>query len=277
VFGNLYARLGADGEVFRLDRHPSMSRHPVTPMDEADLRVHLAKQTSKKIGLLDVTQLDSLSPKVESEILLIDILHEDQHAPIGRLLIEQSRSQSPLFVVGSSAVESALAAAWNSPARAFETPGNVGPIVAICGSCSPVTMGQIQWAAAHGFEDFAIPEASRAIESIGKGKSVVIHTNPTARVDASVSHDLGVKLGRALREILSATRVRRAIVAGGDTSGQVAAALGIESMEMIAELTRGAPLCRVSAPGSPADGIEMTFKGGQIGPPDFFGIVQRGS
>jgi uncharacterized protein YgbK (DUF1537 family) len=254
-----------------------MSRHPVTPMDEADLRVHLSKQTRKKIGLLDVTQLDSLNAKDASEILLIDILHEDHHALIGRLLIEQSRSQSPLFVVGSSAVESALAAAWETSARRFDSVGSVGQIVAICGSCSPVTMGQIQWAKAHGFDDFTIPEACSAIESIGKGKSVVIHTDPAARVDASVSHDLGAKLGRTLREILPATRVRRVIVAGGDTSGQVAAALGIESMEMIGELTRGAPLCRISAPGSPADGIEMTFKGGQIGPPEFFGIVQRGS
>jgi hypothetical protein len=47
-------------------------------------------------------------------------------------------------------------------------------------------------------------------------------------------------------------------------------------MEMIAELTRGSPLCRVSAPGSPADGLQMTFKGGQIGPIDFFGMVQKG-
>ena len=277
VFGNLYARLGAGGEVFRLDRHPSMSRHPVTPMDEADLRVHLSKQTKKKIGLLDVTQLDSLKPKAECEILLIDILHEDHHAPIGRLLIEKERRQSPLFVVGSSAVESAFAAAWETSAPRFDSVGSVGPIVAVCGSCSPVTMGQIQWATTHGFDDFTIPETSRAIESIAQGKSVVIHTNAAARVDASVSHDLGAKLGRALREILSATRVRRVVVAGGDTSGEVAAVLGFESMEMIAELTRGAPLCRVTAPDSPADKIEMTFKGGQIGPPDFFGIVQRGS
>ncbi|MGD9279942.1 MAG: four-carbon acid sugar kinase family protein, partial [Desulfobacterales bacterium] len=35
VFGNHFAAVG-DGEIFRLDRHPSMSKHPVTPMQEAD-------------------------------------------------------------------------------------------------------------------------------------------------------------------------------------------------------------------------------------------------
>ena len=30
-----------------------MSRHPVTPMTEADLRRHLSRQTDKRIGLVD--------------------------------------------------------------------------------------------------------------------------------------------------------------------------------------------------------------------------------
>ena len=67
------------------------------------------------------------------------------------------------------------------------------------------------------------------------------------------------------------------LVAGGDTSGRVARALNIESLEMVGELVRGSPLCRATAPNSPADGIEITFKGGQIGPVDFFGLVRDGS
>src|SRR5439155_21327656 len=46
VFGNLFARCGEECEAFRLDRHPSMSHHPATPMNEADLRLHLARQTN---------------------------------------------------------------------------------------------------------------------------------------------------------------------------------------------------------------------------------------
>ena len=43
----------AQGKGYRLDRHPTMSRHPVTPMDEADLGRHLARQTGEPIGLID--------------------------------------------------------------------------------------------------------------------------------------------------------------------------------------------------------------------------------
>src|SRR5690606_23889774 len=53
VFGNLFARCGAAPEVHRLDRHPTMRRHPVTPMNEADLRLHLGRQTELPIGLVD--------------------------------------------------------------------------------------------------------------------------------------------------------------------------------------------------------------------------------
>ena len=43
--GHLFAAY--QGEVYRIDRHPVMSRHPVTPMAEADLRLHLAQQTTR--------------------------------------------------------------------------------------------------------------------------------------------------------------------------------------------------------------------------------------
>ena len=35
VFGNLFARFGREPGPYRLDRHPSMSRHPTTPADES--------------------------------------------------------------------------------------------------------------------------------------------------------------------------------------------------------------------------------------------------
>ena len=60
VFGNLFARCGSESEPYRLDRHPSMSKHPITPMNESDLRVHLAKQTTKSLALFDILQLASV-------------------------------------------------------------------------------------------------------------------------------------------------------------------------------------------------------------------------
>jgi len=57
VFGNLFAE--TDGAWYRIDRHPTMRQHPVTPMTEPDLRLHLAQQTKLTTGLVDLTAFQS--------------------------------------------------------------------------------------------------------------------------------------------------------------------------------------------------------------------------
>ncbi|MBV9124124.1 MAG: four-carbon acid sugar kinase family protein, partial [Planctomycetes bacterium] len=110
VFGHLFARAGSHGPVWRLDRHPTMSCHPVTPMAESDLARHLARQTSRPIALLDVLTLTRRDGPPEehlarlraagAEVVLLDLLDESQLATVGRLLWEHGGR----FVVGSSAV-----------------------------------------------------------------------------------------------------------------------------------------------------------------------------
>ena len=60
AFGNLFAAV--DGGGYRLDRHPTMARHPVTPMDEADVRRHLAQQTALPLGPLDLERWSPTPP-----------------------------------------------------------------------------------------------------------------------------------------------------------------------------------------------------------------------
>jgi uncharacterized protein YgbK (DUF1537 family) len=84
-------------------------------------------------------------------------------------------------------------------------------------------------------------------------------------------------LGRAVRRTLESVAVERVCLCGGDTSSHAAQCLGVESLEFVAPLTPGAPVCRARAAGSPADGVEFVFKGGQVGGVDYFGVVSRGS
>ncbi len=175
------------------------------------------------------------------------------------------------------------------------------------GSCSPVTADQIAWARAHGFAELALDTAAlvaggnpdvllqhataAATRHLLGGRSVVVHTSIgasderlAATVDAltcrrlsrsASAQVLGEALGRICRETLTASHVRRLCLAGGDTASFAARALGIEALEMVAALTPGAPLCRAHARRSPADGLEMVFKGGQVGGEDFFGMVEK--
>lgn len=291
VFGNLFARGSGDLSPVRLDRHPNMSNHPVTPMDEADLRLHLGKQTQKPIALFDITRLSD--PDYYLKLIgehrgavLMDFVDKTQGLLIGMHLLQHARRESPLFVVGSSGVEAALTAYWTR--GEFEThfpvAGENGPLLVAVGSCSPVTARQLASAEAGGFalltinanEDADSEIARDATTLLKNGQCVVIHTGGTTSRDAS-REVIGAALAKVTRDVLLRSGVRRLLVAGGDTSGQIADKLQIRSLEMIAPIVRGAPLCRARSKLPDVDGIEVVFKGGQIGGDDFFGVVQRGS
>ncbi|GAB3988226.1 four-carbon acid sugar kinase family protein [Spirosoma daeguense] len=311
VFGNLFARMGigSAGTIYRLDRHPSMSRHPVTPADESDLRLHLAKQTDKKIGLLDILQVvrnqEDIQNSVTSllqndaEIILLDALYEEHLLSIGELLDSYGHPTNPLFSVGSSGVDMALGKYWNlhnvfMPVTSWPNPGKSTPLLVLSGSCSPVTSGQIAWAKANGFSEIIldaqlIHEAPNtqlllahyiqdAISEIGLQRNVLVHTGGNVASGGATlsSEKLGTALGHVGKEVVGQTSVRRVVVAGGDTSSYAARAMGIEAVEMIAPLVPGAPLCRATAPGSSLDGIEVNFKGGQVGTENYFGVLREG-
>ncbi len=312
VFGNLFAEvgIGSGGEVFRLDRHPAMRRHPSTPADESDLRVHLARQTDKFIGLFDVRQLDGPADEVaqafrgfvdsKPAIVLFDIVSDRQYATIGRLIDSCVRDDASCFSVGSSGIEMALTSYWGRRTprslSAIQTEGaSEAPVIVASGSRSPVTSDQIEFALAHGFveapidvqrtvcEESSTREIERviaiAIASLGKGRSVIVHSNGTPRSNSAelsapqkrvVARKLGCALGEVLARCVGQWGVQRACIAGGDTSSYAAREMGITSLEMIATGARGSPLCRIRASQPTLDGVEMAFKGGQVGRPDFF-------
>ena len=118
AFGNLFAAVGGVG--YRIDRHPTMSRHPVTPMDEADLALHLAKQTDRSIGLVDLVAMkrgeaDNQLARERTrgaEIVSLDIVDDETLAEVGRL-VWQHRGER-LFAVGSQGLEYALVAHWRA-------------------------------------------------------------------------------------------------------------------------------------------------------------------
>ena len=166
------------------------------------------------------------------------------------------------------------------------------------GSCSPVTSGQIAWALKHGFAEVALDAGALAAKASGNeirrateaaaillrgGRSVIVHTTRSgsdkriaANLKSNTATILGTALGKVLRGALELAKVQRLCIAGGDTSSFAARALGIEALEMVAPLTPGAPLCRAFAQGSPADTLEVVFKGGQVGVESYFGIVKSG-
>lgn len=286
-FGNLFAAAG--DKVYRIDRHPTMSRHPVTPMNEADLRLHLAHQTEKQIALMSFLDLNGALP--EADAVLLDVMDAGTLRAAGSIVWNQAR-QHPLFVVGSSGVEHALAAAWALTPITPRLPASVDRLVVLSGSCSPVTAAQIGHATANGFA--AVPLDPRqlaerqqaviekaitdAVRHLKEGRSVVLYTaaGPDDHVPAEVAsrpgfrESLGQMSGRVLTSVLDQSSVRRVIVAGGDTSSHAGSLLDVQALTFVCPLAPGAPLCRSWSANPARDGIEIVFKGGQCGSADFF-------
>jgi len=79
-----------------------------------------------------------------------------------------------------------------------------------------------------------------------------------------------------MRRLLDRVPLRRVPVAGGDSAGEVASALDIAALSVIAGLAPGAPLCRAWSEGPERDGLQIVLKGGQMGAASFFGAVRSG-
>ncbi|HEY4381943.1 MAG TPA: four-carbon acid sugar kinase family protein [Acidobacteriaceae bacterium] len=302
AFGNLFAA-DADGVVQRIDRHP-MSRHPVTPMHEADLRVHLAAQGEAGVGLADLATLkcgdavDRVASLIASGCagILFDTVDAETQEAVGQVLWNEAQ-RAPMFSVGSSGLTAALIATWRQagmlpPAplpRALEASR---PLLVVSGSCSVKTQRQIEHALAHGYSGVRLDPAAW-MEPAGHARSVAFDTAGRALADGrdtvvytalgptdapAHGEELGVGLGVLLRDLLrrahsAGAPVGRVMIGGGDTSSHAVQQLGLHALTWVANLQPGGPLCRAHAD-SELDGMELVLKGGQVGSDDFFDVVR---
>ncbi len=210
LFGNLYARSGTDGQVHRLDRHPIMSVHPVTPMHEADLARHLSAQTAQRIAKFTWPHFDAGREAMDAELarltadvhgsILFDGATPAHLTEVGRLLEIMAHGRSrPLFCVGSSGLEYALTQWWRESGAlqatataeldAFDA---VPQLLAVSGSASTLSALQIDAALTAGFADLPVDAAALVAESgwqdclsalaerttaaLRQGRSVMLHT-----------------------------------------------------------------------------------------------------
>jgi uncharacterized protein YgbK (DUF1537 family) len=305
AFSNLFAAAGTGGTVHRIDRHPTMRQHPVTPMGEADLRVHLAAQGLGNISALhgpayeqttdalDATLQELLATDAALQPMLLDLSETRQLAAVGRLLWQQSQ-QARLLAVGSSAVAQALVAHWaGSAAPASRSPSRAmaaaeGPVFAWAGSLSPLTAAQVQAATAYQriavdaqrlSDDAAYAQTTqdRICAGLQSGQHVLAYTAPTsgqvpdtasaARV-AQASAELIARVVQAQTD--HGAPLRRVGIAGGDTSSHAVQALRLWGLSYLATICPGVTLSRAHSADPAREGLELMLKGGQMGGVDLF-------
>lgn len=297
AFSNHYAAYG--GEIHRLDRHPIMSRHPSTPMAEADLRRVLAEQLGigQVPGAIHLPAFDDGTFKdawaarraePEAQAFVVDSVREDHLDAVAEALMGEEHAEGPSVVVGSGGIMAALARSISPENPCPPRPQHAaGPVLAVSASASSTTAEQIEDAIAHGWEDVPVPaellqrhDAAAVAEldqsvsaALGEGRDIVLHTTrgasdprygATGPVDAGY---VGALIGGIAARMAEAGLTRDIAVCGGDTSSHALIAMGVCQLRVWDQFVTAGPILRAEGASAVAE-CRLLLKGGQVGPPD---------
>ena len=283
------------GHLFVGDRLLSdspMKDHPLTPMRDANLVRVLARQTTVPVGLLDIATLrrgraqDAFAQAHGKRILIADALTDADLMTLGAACADM------VLVTGGSGIAMGLAQNFVAAGRvtARDAPATMqappGRRVILAGSCSAATLGQIATARAAGFPMLALD-----VQALAAGRQTAqmladwataqdgplppvlcssADPDTLARTQASLGREAsGTLVEHTLAEVarlLQSHGFTRFLIAGGETSGAVVAALGVTMLDIGPEIAPGVPWTRsIHGPD-----LALALKSGNFGAPDFF-------
>ena len=270
-----------------------MQNHPLTPMTDANLVRVLQSQTQLKVGLL---RYDSVSQGVEQVRARIAELRADGVS----MAVADALSDADLYTLGAACADLPLLTGGSG--LALGLPGNFrkagklrdidaskladisGGEVVLAGSASVATNGQVAaWLGAHRpalrIDPLALADGQPVVEQAlafarDAGQTVLIYATSSPDEVKAVQQKLGVEragamvedaLGQIAHGLLQAG-VRRFVVAGGETSGAVVQALGVQLLKIGAQIDPGVPATQSTG----AQPLALALKSGNFGGRDFF-------
>jgi len=271
-----------------------MRHHPLTPMTDPSLVRVLQRQTGHQVGLVQYTTL------VKGAQAVRDAFAELRKAGVRHVILD-SITDEHLLTLGEACAELKLITGGSGmamglpanflrcerlkPGQHVTLPKVSGPTVVLAGSCSVATQGQV----AHmkrdhdAFEldpvtiaagaDVAAEALAWASTRLSERPILIYSTATPDRVKAAQDQlgreHVGALIEQTLGKIaqgLVANGVHRLVVAGGETSGAVVGALGVEGLYIGPEIDPGVPWT-VSL-GKPT--LALALKSGNFGSEDFF-------
>jgi uncharacterized protein YgbK (DUF1537 family) len=272
-----------------------MRDHPLTPMRDASLVRVLGRQTRRRVGLVPRPVVAGGAGAIRDEFVRLardGVAHAIVDAIEDRDLMEIGAACADLaLVTGGSGVALGLPrnfrAAGLLPARADAAivPEVAGKAAVLAGSCSAATRAQVAaWAQARPaialdpFAGDAGAIASKAMtaaaDHLSAGRPVLVYSTAAPEAVADVQARLGRERAAGVIEEafaivareLVARGVRRLVVAGGETSGAVVQALGVEALAIGPEIDPGVPWTCATGPMP----LALALKSGNFGAVDFF-------
>jgi uncharacterized protein YgbK (DUF1537 family) len=265
-----------------------MRYHPLNPMTDSNLVRFLGRQTSLRVGLVDLHALrrgNALRvPGID--IALVDAVEDSDLA-----LIAEGCADMPL-VTGGSGLGITLPGVWRSrgwlqaTAQTKDAKPQPSGTLILAGSCSAATLEQLRLAEASGMPVIRLDLArlnsggtqdalKAARPHLERGQALCIRSSAAKEDRTESASHLGTHIEEAFGEIarraVRDSGITRLIVAGGETSGAVVNALGITAAEITHVIDPGVPALRTLD--DPP--LHLALKSGNFGVPDFFRKTMR--
>ena len=274
-----------------------MQDHPLTPMRDANLVRVLQRQTpQRRVGLIEQATVAAGAQAISRAIARlradgIDIAIADAVCNADLVALGAAGADLPL-ITGGSGIALGLPQNFVLKSSSLQTaadtlPTTPGLRAIISGSCSQATQAQVaHWIAAGGAafaidalrvaagDDLVAEALAWAAPRLADGPVLVYATADAATVKTAQA-TLGAGQAGALVEAtlagiaraLVALGVRQMLVAGGETSGAVVSALGINGLRIGAQIDPGVPWTVSLGAHVP---ISLALKSGNFGSVDFF-------
>ncbi len=272
-----------------------MENHPLNPMRDANLLRVLARQTDGRVGLVP---FETVSQGVLAARAALDRLRADGYRYAVADVLEDAHlhvlaeavAEHPL-VTGGSGIALGLpenfrrAGRLGAAADAADLGSFAGPAAVLSGSCSRATLGQVAYmrerCPAFALDALSLAEGQDQVaealqfarEHVGDGPVLIYASADRATVkraqDALGVAEAGSLIESALAAIsrgLVEQGVRRLVVAGGETSGAVVSALGVNALRIGRQIDPGVPWTATTG----SDSVALALKSGNFGGEDFF-------
>ncbi|WP_413992631.1 3-oxo-tetronate kinase [Labrys okinawensis] len=290
------------GHLFVGDRllsESGMEKHPLTPMTDPDIRRWLGYQVKGKVGHVPLGVVHegdaALARAFAAEaaagrrLVVADAVEDDDLLILGKALAGHR------LVTGGSGIALGLPANFRAQGlladRAVELPIAHGPGVVLCGSCSTASQQQVA-AYLDGGEGLRIDPADllsgrmsaqaaagwvRERQQSGAAPIVYSTADPAIVAGAQQAHGKAETAGAIehffgdVARLLADAGTHRIVVGGGETSGAVVEALGVNDLRIGAEIDPGVPAL-VTDRGAP---LGLALKSGNFGGRDFFAKALR--
>ena len=262
----------------------SMRHHPLTPMTRSRVAELLRPQTSHVVGEVTLSTVREGAVAVRAAL----------DASAARYTVLDTVSDTDLAVIAAATADDVLVSGGSGLALGIPGPGlpddlwappTAGRGAVLCGSVSTATLGQVDHAArtqpvrlidlsaAVADEQGAVAELAAWVEQQPAASHPVVCA---ARERADVrSHVDGVEVAPVVERVLAGVArllvdraaVSALIVAGGESSGSVVRALGVEALRIGPELAPGVCWATGDVAGRP---VALALKSGNFGGTDLF-------